>query len=99
MKKVQYYLQKIKHENCREELYIKSNSFTKERFVIPIEAFCIIYSYREEIADFFMTDFPLETKEKEIKEITKERYEKNLEIGKKFKERRIEAAKKKTFNP
>lgn len=98
MKKVQYYLQKIKHEDCREELYIKSNSFTKERFVIPIEAFCIIYSYREEIADFFMVDFSLETKEKEIKEITKERYEKNLEIGKNFEEKRIRIAKEKTFN-
>lgn len=98
MKKVQYYLQKIKHEDCREELYIKSNSFTKERFVIPIEAFCIIYSYREEIADFFMVDFSLETKEKEIKEITKERYEKNLEIGKNFEEKRIRIAKERTFD-
>lgn len=98
MKKVQYYLQKIKHEDCQEELYIKSNSFTKERFVIPIEAFCIIYNYREEIADFFMVDFSLETKEKEIKEITKERYEKNLEIGKKFEEKRIRIAKERTFN-
>lgn len=98
MKKVQYYLQKIKHEDCREELYIQSNSFTKERFIIPIEAFCIIYSYREEIADFFMVDFSLETKEKEIKEITKERYEKNLSIGKKFNEKRIEMAKKQIFN-
>lgn len=98
MKKVQYYLQKIKHEDCREELYIQSNSFTKERFVIPIEAFCIIYSYREEIADFFMVDFSLETKEKKIKEITKERYEKNLEIGKKFEEKRIRIAKERTFD-
>ena len=98
MRKVQYYLQKIKHEDCREELYIQSNSFTKERFVIPIEAFCIIYSYREEIADFFMVDFSLETKEKEIKEITKERYEKNLEIGKNFEKKRIRIAKERTFD-
>lgn len=93
MNKIRYYYQKNKHEDCLEELYIQSKSFTKDRYVIPIEAFCIIYNQWGEITDFYMVDFPLEVREKEIRETTKSRYDKNLEIGRKFKKNKL-----RTFN-
>ena len=81
---MKYYLQKVKYEDCREILYIQAQKFNEKGYIEPLKTFCVVYTYKNNIADFFYVNFPIKLKENDLKEITENEFNKALEQGKEF---------------
>lgn len=85
---MKYYLQTKEYTLCKDEIYIQVQGVNENGYIEPVSAFCINYMSYGEIEDFYhiyITSNLEKLKAKELKEITKEEFNKALLKGEDFK--------------